>query len=131
MINQATIAGRLGRDPDIRQAGGSKVASLNIAVSESWKDANGKWQEKTHWLRASAWGKTAELAESMQKGDLVLVSGSIEVRSWSDKDGNKRESVEVRARTLLKTEAPRRQESSAQQKTQESFNPDLDDEIPF
>ena len=101
-VNKAIILGRLGQDPELKHTStGIAVANFTVATSESWTDKSGKKQDKTEWHRITAWGKTAELcAKYLSKGRQVLVEGSIETRSWEDKDGQKRYTTEVKARNV-------------------------------
>ena len=82
--------GRLGKDPEIREVkGGNKVAQTSIAVSESWKDKNDDWQEKTSWFQLKGWGYAADKIMRWKKGDeVVVLSGKLELERWEDKNGN-------------------------------------------
>lgn len=91
--------GRLGGDPTLRFTNGGKaVASGSMVVSRKWKDADGEWQEVPLWIRYSVWDKLAEnVAQSLQKGDLVFINGTLENREYEDREsGEKRQSLEVR-----------------------------------
>jgi single-strand DNA-binding protein len=92
------IIGNLGRDPEIRtMQNGQKVANLNVACSDSWKDkATGERKEKTEWVRVVIFGQLAEIAEKYtQKGSKVYLSGQLQTRKWTDKDGAEKYSTEV------------------------------------
>ncbi|MEK7269755.1 MAG: single-stranded DNA-binding protein [Planctomycetota bacterium] len=101
-VNKAILIGRLGQDPDVRYTpGGQAVANFSIATDESYTDKNGVKQEKTEWHRIVAWGRTGELAgQYLKKGREVYVEGRIETREWQDKDGNKRQTTEIRANNI-------------------------------
>ena len=138
--NSATIIGRLGGDPQVRYTqSNTAVANLSVATSERYKDRNGEVQEKTTWHDIVAWGRTAEIAqEYLKKGDLVHITGPIEKRPWTDKDGNERVSVEIKAltMTMLGSAGGERKpaESNTPAKTPvvlgEQFD-GMDDELPF
>ena len=97
-INQVTLFGKLGRDPEIKSAGGTFVTNLNIATDESWTDKDGNRHEKTEWHRVVVWGKPAEYcAAHLSKGSPVCVSGKLESNEWVDKNGAKQRTVQVRA----------------------------------
>jgi single stranded DNA-binding protein (ssb) len=117
-LNQVQVIGRLGREPEIRQAGASRVCSLSLAIESSFKDANGDWHKKTTWMRVSVWGKPADGLAHLEKGDLVFVAGELESKSWQDKDGQKRETTEIKARivTAISTRrnAPSQEQSGSQ-----------------
>ena len=102
-VNKVILIGNLGRDPEIRYTrDGTAVANLNIATSDSWKDAQGQRQERTEWHRVVAWDKLAEIAkEYLTKGRQVFIEGRLQTRSWDDKDGNKRYTTEIRADQML------------------------------
>lgn len=91
-----TISGTLGRDPDLRYTpGGRAVASVGVAVSRRFQ-RNGEWEEQTSWINAVVWGDLGEhFAASCSKGDRVIATGRLEQRSWEDKEGNKRSTVEL------------------------------------
>jgi len=95
-----TIVGNLGRDPESKfLASGDAVCNFSVAVTESWKDkASGDKKEQTTWYRCNAFGKLAEICgQYLKKGSQVLVSGKMQSRKWSDKDGQERESWELKA----------------------------------
>jgi len=102
------LIGNLGRDAELRYtAGGTPVATLNLATTETWRDKSNQKQEKTEWHRVVIWGKTAEtLAEFLKKGKQVYVEGRLQTRKWQDKDGKDVYTTEIRAdRTLLLSHA--------------------------
>lgn len=96
-LNQVTLTGRLGADPEVRTAGSSKVANLRIAVGEQWKDKNGERQERTEWASITIWGDglVGVVERFLKKGSRVLVQGKMQTRKWQDKDGNDRYTTEV------------------------------------
>lgn len=98
-VNKVQLIGNLGRDAELKYTpAGAGVATLNLATTESWKDKDGKKQEKTEWHRVVIWGKTAEsLAEYLVKGKQIYVEGRLQTRQWDDKDGTKRYTTEIRA----------------------------------
>ena len=98
MLNHIVIMGRLGKDPELRRTqSGVAVATFNVAVDRDFKDkATG--QRATDWITCVAWRSTAEFVEKyFSKGSQVLVAGRLQMRDWTDKDGNKRISAEVQA----------------------------------
>ena len=102
-VNKVILIGNLGRDPEVRYTkSGTAVANLNLATSESWKDAQGERQERTEWHRVVAWDKLAEIAkEYLSKGKQVYIEGRLQTRSWEDKDGNKRYTTEIRTTRMV------------------------------
>lgn len=106
-LNKVILIGNLGADPEVRStANGSRVATLSLATSRRWKNQAGEQQEKTEWHRVVLWnnkGSTlADVAERYcKKGDKIYVEGSIEYRSWQDREGQTRYTTEITARELI------------------------------
>lgn len=97
-INQVVIAGRLGRDPEIRFIANEKaVCKMSLALSRRWKSADGEKKEKTSWVEVEVWGRTAELcAQHLVKGRECAVIGRLDEDTWDDKDtGKKRSRLKV------------------------------------
>jgi single-strand DNA-binding protein len=96
-FNKVTLMGNLTRDVEMRTTpSGQSVANFSLAVSRSWKNQQGETQEQTSFINCVAWGKAGEIiAQYVKKGDPLLVSGRLDQRSYQDKDGNKRQAVEV------------------------------------
>ena len=96
MLNHITIMGRLTRDPELRRTGsGVAVASFSVAVDRDFgRNENG--EKETDFIDCVAWRNTAEfVSKYATKGRMVVVSGRLQVRSWTDKEGNKRRTAEV------------------------------------
>jgi single-strand DNA-binding protein len=93
------IIGRVGKKPEIRNTkAGRPVANFNIAVSAG-KDANGEYISK--WYPITCWDGRAELAEKIvEKGDLILVEGSPEISTWTDKNNELHTELQVHAKYL-------------------------------
>ena len=106
-MNKAILVGNLGADPEVRStANGSRVATLSVATSRQWKNQAGDKQEKTEWHRVVFWNtkfsNLADIAERYcKKGDKVYVEGSIEYRSWQDREGQTRYTTEINGRELI------------------------------
>ncbi|MBF0153068.1 MAG: single-stranded DNA-binding protein [Magnetococcales bacterium] len=96
-LNKVQLIGNLGADPEVRYSqAGKAIATLNVATSESWKDAQGERKERTEWHRVVAFGKLAEIAQQyMRKGNKVYVEGRLQTRKWTDKQGMERYTTEV------------------------------------
>ena len=97
-MNQATLIGHLGADAELRQTqSGESVANFSMATSERWTDKQGEKQEKTTWHRCVLWGKQADaLTPWLKKGKQCAVTGAIEHRKWTDKDGAEKWTTEIR-----------------------------------
>src|SRR5712691_3679159 len=102
-LNKVILIGNLGRDPEVKYTqNGSAVANLSVATNEAWTDKAGEKQERTEWHRIVVWGKQAEIAgEYLTKGKQIFVEGSLQTREWNDKEGNKRQTTEVKAQRLI------------------------------
>lgn len=96
-FNKVILMGNLTRDVEMRTtSGGQNVASFSLAVTRSWRGQDGQQQEQTSFINCVAWGKAGEIiAQYTSKGSSLLVSGRLDQRSYEDKDGNKRQAVEV------------------------------------
>ena len=96
MLNHITIMGRLTRDPELRRTGtGVAVASFTLAVDRDFGGRDGGERE-TDFIDCVAWRQTGEfVSKYFAKGRMAVVSGRLQIRGWTDKDGNKRRSAEV------------------------------------
>ena len=96
MLNHITIMGRLTRDPELRRTGsGIAVASFSLAVDRDYSPRDGGERE-TDFIDCVAWRQTGEfVSKYFTKGRMAVVSGRLQIRSWTDKDGNKRRTAEV------------------------------------
>lgn len=95
MLNKTIVQGRIVHTPELRKTGaGTAVLNLDLACNRSRKDANGEYP--TDFFNAVLWGKSAEFAaEHLNKGDQIIVSGRMESRKYTDKQGNNRISWEI------------------------------------
>ena len=97
-INRVVITGNLTRDPELRSTGGgTSVCSLRVAVNTRRKDqCSGEWVDKPNYFDVTVWGPQGEnCAQYLAKGRPVAVDGRLEWREWQDKEGNKRQSVDI------------------------------------
>lgn len=96
-FNKVTLMGNLTRDPETRTtSGGNSVTNFGLAINRTWRNAAGEQQEDVDYIDCTAWGKAGEIiAQYMQKGRALLVSGRLSQRSWEADDGSKRSKVEV------------------------------------
>jgi single-strand DNA-binding protein len=92
--------GRICNDIELRRTGsGVPVASFTVAVDRDFKDSNG--QKETDFIDCVAWGKTGEFAEKyFSKGKMMVASGRLQIRSWTDKNDNKRKNAEVNVENI-------------------------------
>lgn len=151
-FNKVILMGNLTRDVEVRTtASGQSVANFSLAVTRSWKGQDGQSQDQTSFINCVAWGKVGDIiAQYVSKGSPLLVSGRLDQRSYEDKDGNKRQAVEVvvedfnfvssrngDAPANASTSASTSTRSSSNNKSQDVVIEDIDDkpidlsEIPF
>jgi len=108
-LNKVMLIGNLGADPEVRTtSNGSRVANFSLATSRQWNTPGGEKQEKTEWHKCVAWsnrdgsGGLVDVVEKyVKKGDRLYVEGSLEYRSYEDKEGQTRYVTEVRVRELF------------------------------
>ncbi len=96
MSNTVTVVGNVTRDPELKYLNsGAGLCSLGIAVNRRYQ-TNGEWQEETSFFDVTCWRDLADnVAESVAKGDRIIVSGRLEQRSWETQEGEKRSKVEI------------------------------------
>jgi single-strand DNA-binding protein len=96
MLNHITIMGRMTRDPELRRTGsGIAVASFTVAVDRDFSGKDGG-EKETDFIDCVAWRQTGEfVSKYFAKGSMIVVAGRLQIRGWTDKDGNKRRSAEV------------------------------------
>ncbi|MCZ4282612.1 single-stranded DNA-binding protein [Kiloniella laminariae] len=98
-VNKVILIGNLGRDPEIRSMqSGQRVANLNIATSESWKDrTSGERRDKTEWHRVVIFNdRLVDVAEKfLRKGSKVYLEGQLQTRKWTDPSGVEKYTTEI------------------------------------
>ena len=101
-VNVVVITGNLTRDPELRSTpGGTPVCKLRVAVNSRRKDPSGNWVDKPNYFDVTVWGAQGEnCANYLAKGRPVAVEGRLDWREWEDKEGGKRQTVEVIANSV-------------------------------
>ena len=126
-LNKVQLIGRVGRDPEIKNLGSSKVAKFSIAISEKYKG-----EERTEWQNIAIWNKTADFAEKyVSKGSLVYVEGKIQTKAWDDANGNKRFSTEIVGFNLQILSSKKSDHISQEHHNTEASAPTIEDDLPF
>ena len=100
MTSNLTIVGNLTKDPELRfTPTGQATASFGVAVNRRWQNRQTQeWEEATSFFDVVAWGSLAEnLADSVHRGDRVVVEGRLDQRSWENNQGEKRSKIEITA----------------------------------
>lgn len=128
MLNRITIMGRITKDIDLKYTqSNTAVVSFSLACERDMKDKDGKRQ--TDFIDCVAWRNTAEfVSKYFQKGSMAVVSGRLQNKEWTDKNGNRRVQAEILVENIYFGESKRKEET----KEFSGFE-DLDDEgeIPF
>ena len=117
--NRFIFTGRLGRDPEERQAGTGKVVTFSVACNRP-----SKGETVTDWFNVQAWDKLGDLALTyLHKGSRVQIEGSVQLRKYTDKQGNAREATEIVARDFMMLDSKPTAQTAPQA--------DNDDTLPF
>ena len=130
MLNKIFIMGRLTRDPELRRTqNGTAVTSFTLAVDRDFKNADGA--KDTDFIDVVAWRNTAEfVSKYFSKGRMAVVEGRLQLRDWTDKEGNKRRNAEVLADNIYFGDAKKDADSGAARPT--GFTEIEDDgDLPF
>ena len=128
-MNVITVAGTLGKDAEVKYlANGDAIANFSVA------DSQGR-EKPTIWWNCGLYGKRAEsLSQYLLKGQAVTVTGSVSEREWTDKEGNKRKSMDVRVNDVA-LQGGRKNEEPQQERRQapapQQVNIDDDSDLPF
>ena len=132
MLNHITVMGRMTKDPELRRTGtGTAVTSFTIACDRDI--ANKETGERdVDFIDCVAWRGTGEFVEKhFSKGSMIVVSGRLQIRGWTDKEGNKRRTAEVVADNVYFGDSKKPSEDYTQPKN--DFQPinDPDAKLPF
>ena len=128
MLNHITIMGRMVRDPELRRTGsGVAVASFCLAVDRDYNPKDGS-EKEVDFIDCTAWRGTGEfVSKYFSKGSMSIVSGRLQIRNYTDKDGNKRRASEVVADSVYFGESRKSSEGNSstggQNFSQTSQNP--------
>lgn len=131
-MNHVILIGNLTRDPEMRKlSSGTAVTDLGLAVSEKYKDKDGKAVDRTVFVDIAAWGRQAETcAEFLTKGAPIAVEGKLQYEQWETKEGEKRHKLRVRAqRVEFLTRPSNRNGEGSAERTKETVP--AEEEEPF
>lgn len=132
MLNKIFIMGRLTRDPELRHTqSGTAVASFSLAVDRDFKEQDGS--RATDFIDCVAWRSSAEFVDKyFSKGRMAVVEGRLQIRDWTDKDGNKRRTAEIVADSVYFGDSKRDGGDAVQSEPQGDFSEIEDDgNLPF
>lgn len=120
MLNHITIMGRLTRDPELRKLpSGKSVASVSVACDRDFTKEGG--EKETDFIDLVAFGATADhIAKWFTKGKMIIVSGRLQIRNWTDKEGNKRRNAEVVADSVYFGDSKKSSEGNSTYQNQNS-----------
>lgn len=134
MLNEISIIGRVGNDPELRHLeDGKGVCSLSIATDKKYKDSTGEFKSETTWFRVSCWGATGENASKfLHKGSLVFVSGSMKKgKAYQNKAGEWDYSLEVNAHRVVFLDSKKDKDQSGEIEQATVFADPPKDDLPF
>lgn len=137
MLNHITIMGRMTREPELRRtAQGTAVVSFTLAVDRDFQ--SGGSERQTDFIEVVAWKGTAEfISKYFHKGSMTVVSGRLQMRKWTDNNGNNRISAEVVADNVYFGESKKTGNAEPQYSAPQYSEPnmreidDSDGELPF
>ena len=132
MLNRIIVMGRMTRDPELRRTNsGTAVASFTVAVDRDFKSQSG--EKETDFIDVVAWRNTAEfVSKYFSKGRMAVVEGRLQLRDWTDKDGNKRRTAEIVTDSVYFGDSKRDGGDMVQSEPQGGFNEIEDDgDLPF
>lgn len=127
MLNKIIVMGRLTRDPELRRTGnGTAVTSFTIACDRDFGD------KETDFLDIVAWKQTGEfVSKYFSKGRMAVVSGRLQIRGWTDKDGNKRKTAEIVADNVYFGDSKSDNQQTANITDNFAVIEDTDENLPF
>ena len=133
MLNRIIVMGRMTRDPELRRTNsGTAVASFTVAVDRDFKSQSG--EKETDFIDVVAWRNTAEfVSKYFSKGRMAVVEGRLQLRDWTDNDGNKRRTAEIVAGSVYFGDSKKDSESApTHSEPQGGFSEVEDDgDLPF
>lgn len=132
MLNRIIVMGRMTRDPELRRTNsGTAVASFTVAVDRDFKSQSG--EKETDFIDVVVWRNTAEfVSKYFSKGRMAVVEGRLQLRDWTDKEGNKRRTAEIVADSVYFGDSKRDGGDTAQSEPQVGFSEIEDDgDLPF
>lgn len=128
--NGVHIMGRITRDLELRHTQtGTAVCQFCVAVTRSFKDANGEYQ--SDFIDCVAWRNSAEfITKYFSKGGLIALDGELQTRNYTDKDGNKRKATELLVSSAAFT-GEKREVAAKPTPTEDDYSAIFDDDLPF
>lgn len=132
---QCEVIGNIGNDAEIKEFGGRKYVSFNVAHSERKKDAQGVVTESTVWMSVLWYGDGGGLTQYLKKGCKVFVRGRLSLKTYQDKHGNTQIAVNVNANEVtlcgLKGESQPTGATTQAAQAQPQASDNMEDDLPF
>ena len=133
MLNKVLLIGYAGADSEMKfTAAGIPVANFSLAVKEVYKNSDGEKKTNTLWIRCVAWRRCGEIAgEFISKGKLLYVEGRLQLRSYQDREGRKRDVTEVVVTTLRLLGPPKNGNGAKPAEASKAAEPSDEGDNPF
>lgn len=137
MYNKVTLIGTLGKNPEIKEVNGKRLANLSVATWESRQNSNGEWVKDTTWHTVTVWNNAVKMIEEAMQGDLVFVEGKLTSRNYKDETNEVRKIngitgfVRVLKRKNANNAAHAETQAAASQTAQSPMAGFDDDDLPF
>ena len=130
MLNRIIVMGRLVRDPELRHTqAGKAVTSFTLAVDRDFKGQNG--EREVDFIDVVAWGNTAEfVCNYFSKGRMAVAEGRLQLRDWTDKNGNKRKNAEIQVSNIYFADSKKDEYTAPQYPQQSNEFQEIEDEEP-
>ena len=135
MLNTCTFMGRFVRDPELRTtSGGNSVTSFTIACERDFRGSDG--EKVSDFIDCVSWNATAEyIARNFAKGKMAVVTGSLQFRDWTDKNGNKRKNAEIQVSNIYFADSKKDEYTAPQYPQKNNEFQEIDDaeqtDLPF
>jgi single-strand DNA-binding protein len=135
-VNKVILVGNVGKDPEMKYTpGGTAIAIFSLATTESYKNRDDQWEEKTEWHNIKAFGKLAEtISEYVKKGKQLYLEGKIQTESWDDKNSGEkkyRTSIVVFQMVFLGSKDGNGSSGKSNGSSKQQSSQITDDDIPF
>jgi single-strand DNA-binding protein len=133
MLNKVMLIGYVGADSEMKfTAAGIPVANFTLAVKEVYKNGDGEKKTNTLWIHCVAWRRWAEIVgEHVSKGKFLFVEGRLQLRSYEDREGQKRNVTEVVVTTLRFLGPPKSGNGAKADEPSKALEPSDEDDNPF
>lgn len=130
MLNTCTIMGRFVRDPELRTTNsGKSVTSFTVACDRDFRGSDG--ERVADFIDCVAWNATAEfISRNFAKGKMAVVTGSLQFRDWTDKNGNKRKNAEIQVSNVYFADSKKDEYTVPQYPQQSNEFQEIEDEEP-